>query len=89
MIPLNDQTSGEKKKKKNDRNLPVMFGRRIAKFLANPHRPRIFLIKSPPCLFIKISVLSLARPNFLTGAISYPESSGFLVSGSSPVATLG
>ena len=28
-----------------------------------------FHIKSPPCLFIKKSVLSLARPNFLTGAI--------------------
>ena len=26
-------------------------------------------IKSPPCLFIKKSVLSLARSNFLTGAI--------------------
>ena len=28
-----------------------------------------FHIKSPPCLFIKTSVLSLARPNFLSGAI--------------------
>ena len=28
-----------------------------------------FHIKSPPCLFIKKSVLRLARPNFLTGAI--------------------
>ena len=26
-------------------------------------------IKSPPCLFIEKSVLSLARPSFLTGAI--------------------
>ena len=28
-----------------------------------------FHIKSPPCLFIKKSVLKLARPSFLTGAI--------------------
>ena len=64
VIPLNNQTSGEK----SDRNLPVMFGRRIAKLFANPQR-RAFTYIAAMFVYHKISTNSLAQPNFVTGAI--------------------